>query len=85
MSGECDGRPVGRFFVCVIDPEGDYASLEAFPGVTVLGGEDPPSSTPQELIRADRVLIRHTSRPEELGQTRIACAPPGLNCGKLDR
>jgi hydroxymethylpyrimidine pyrophosphatase-like HAD family hydrolase len=39
--------------VCIIDPEGDYRSLEALPGVTVLGGDDPPP-TPRELARALR-------------------------------
>jgi hypothetical protein len=37
----------------VIDPEGDYGSLEGLPGVTVLGGPDPPP-TPRELGRALR-------------------------------
>jgi hydroxymethylpyrimidine pyrophosphatase-like HAD family hydrolase len=41
------------YCVCVIDPEGDYVSLEALPGVTVLGGEDPPP-TPKDLLRALR-------------------------------
>jgi len=41
------------YSVCVIDPEGDYRSLEALPGVTVLGGDDPPP-TPRELLRALR-------------------------------
>lgn len=31
-----------HYCVCVIDPEGDYRSLEALPGVVVLGGADPP-------------------------------------------
>ena len=39
--------------MCVIDPEGDYRSLEALPGVTILGGEDPPP-TPRDLLRALR-------------------------------
>jgi hypothetical protein len=41
------------YCVCVIDPEGDYSSLEALPGVTVLGREDAPP-TPRELLRALR-------------------------------
>jgi hypothetical protein len=41
------------YCACVIDPEGDYGSLEALPGVTVLGGDDPPP-TPRELLRALR-------------------------------
>lgn len=41
------------YSVCVLDPEGDYRSLEALPGVAVLGGEDPPP-TPRDLLRALR-------------------------------
>jgi hypothetical protein len=41
------------YCVCVIDPEGDYASLEALPGVIRLGGDDPPP-TARELTRALR-------------------------------
>jgi hypothetical protein len=37
----------------VIDPEGDYAALEALPGVILLGGDDPPPRA-RELARALR-------------------------------
>jgi hypothetical protein len=37
----------------VIDPEGDYRTLDALPGVTVIGGEEPPPS-PRALLRALR-------------------------------
>jgi hypothetical protein len=51
--------------VCIIDPEGDYRTLEALPGVTVLGGDDPPP-TPRELARAlqypDRSVVIDLSR-----------------------
>jgi hypothetical protein len=30
-----------RACVCIIDPEGDYRSLEALPGVITLGGDAP--------------------------------------------
>jgi hydroxymethylpyrimidine pyrophosphatase-like HAD family hydrolase len=53
------------FCVCVIDPEGDYRSLEGLPRVTVLGGEDPPPSL-KELQRAfryaDRSIVIDLSR-----------------------
>ena len=54
--------------VCVIDPEGDYRSLEGLPGVAVLGGDDPPPS-PRELARALRfpdrsVVIDLSRRPQ---------------------
>jgi hypothetical protein len=49
----CEQLILHGYCVCVIDPEGDYRSLESLPGVTVLGGEDPPP-TPRELLRALR-------------------------------
>jgi len=49
----CEQLILHGYCVCVIDPEGDYRSLEALPGVSVLGGEDPPP-TPRQLLRALR-------------------------------
>jgi hypothetical protein len=49
----CEQLILHGYCVCVIDPEGDYSSLEGLPGVTVLGGEDPPP-TPRDLLRALR-------------------------------
>lgn len=49
----CEQLILHGYCVCVIDPEGDYRSLEALPGVEVLGGDDPPP-TPRELLRALR-------------------------------
>jgi hypothetical protein len=64
------------YCVCVIDPEGDYRSLESLPGVSVLGGED-PAPTPRELLRAlhypDRSVVIDLSRmshEEKVGYTR---------------
>ena len=61
----CEQLILHGYCVCVIDPEGDYSSLEALPGVTVLGGEDPPP-TPRELLRAlrypDRSVVIDLSR-----------------------
>lgn len=56
----CEQLILHGYSVCVIDPEGDYRSLEALPGVSVMGGDDPPPS-PRALLRAlrypDRSLI----------------------------
>jgi hypothetical protein len=41
------------YCLCVLDPEGDYRSLEMLPGVTVLGGAD-PLPKPRDLLRALR-------------------------------
>jgi hypothetical protein len=49
----CEQSILQGYCVCVIDPEGDYRSLEALPGVIVLGGDDPPPSA-RELTRALR-------------------------------
>lgn len=49
----CEQLILQGYCVCVIDPEGDYGSLEALPGVAVLGREDAPP-TPRELLRALR-------------------------------
>jgi hypothetical protein len=61
----CEQLILYGYCVCVIDPEGDYRSLETLPGVTVLGGEDPPP-TPRELLRAlrypDRSVVIDLSR-----------------------
>ena len=49
----CEQLILQGYCLCVIDPEGDYRSLEALPNVTVLGGDDPPPN-PRELERAFR-------------------------------
>ena len=41
------------YCMCIIDPEGDYRSLEVLPSVIALGGDDPPPSA-RELSRALR-------------------------------
>ena len=47
----CEQLILQGYGVCVIDPEGDHASLEALPGVILLGGDDPPP-TARDLTRA---------------------------------
>jgi hydroxymethylpyrimidine pyrophosphatase-like HAD family hydrolase len=49
----CEQLILQGYCVCIIDPEGDYGSLETLPGVITLGGEDPPP-TPRELVKAFR-------------------------------
>lgn len=51
----CEQSILQGYCVCVIDPEGDYRTLEALPGVIALGGDDPPPQG-RELIRA----LRHS-------------------------
>lgn len=61
----CEQLILHGYCVCVIDPEGDYRSLEGLPGVSVLGGDDPPPST-RQLTRAlrypDRSVVIDLSR-----------------------
>jgi hydroxymethylpyrimidine pyrophosphatase-like HAD family hydrolase len=65
----CEQLILQGYCVCVIDPEGDYRSLERLPGVAVLGGDDPPP-TPRDLLRALRypdrsVVIDLSQQPHD--------------------
>ena len=79
----CEQLILHGYSVCVIDPEGDYQSLEALPGVTVLGGEDPPP-TPRDLLRALRypdrsVVIDLSHVPQDEKIDYIRSVLPALN------
>ena len=49
----CEQMILQGYCVCVVDPEGDYGSLESLPGVVVLGGTDFPPDLP-DVARALR-------------------------------
>jgi len=49
----CEQLILQGYCVCIIDPEGDYRSLETLPSVITLGGDDPPPHA-RELVRALR-------------------------------
>lgn len=49
----CEQLILQHYCVCVIDAEGDYQTLEALPGVIVLGGDDPPPQV-RDITRALR-------------------------------
>jgi hydroxymethylpyrimidine pyrophosphatase-like HAD family hydrolase len=79
----CEQLILHGYCVCVIDPEGDYSSLEGLPGVTVLGGDDAPP-TPRELLRAlrypDRSLVIDLSRLAHEDKIRyVRAVLPALN------
>jgi hydroxymethylpyrimidine pyrophosphatase-like HAD family hydrolase len=79
----CEQLILHGYCVCVIDPEGDYRSLEALPGVSVLGGEDPPPA-PRDLLRALRypdrsVVIDLSHRPQDEKIEYIRAVLPALN------
>lgn len=71
------------YCLAIIDPEGDYRALEALPGVTMLGGDDPPP-TLRELSRALRypdrsVVIDLSKRAHEQKVQRVRALLPALN------
>jgi hypothetical protein len=79
----CEQLILHGYSMCVIDPEGDYRSLEALPGVTVLGGED-PMPTPRELLKAlrypDRSVVldlSHVGQDEKIEYVRSVL--PAMN------
>jgi hydroxymethylpyrimidine pyrophosphatase-like HAD family hydrolase len=49
----CEQFILQGYSLAVLDPEGDYRSLEGLPNVTVFGGEDPPPS-PRQVLHALR-------------------------------
>lgn len=42
----CEKLILQGYCLCIIDPEGDYRTLESLPGVVVFGGDDPPPQLP---------------------------------------
>ena len=65
----CEQLILQGYSVCVIDPEGDYASLETLPRVVVVGGDDAPP-TPHELLR----LLRYPDRSLVIDLSRLSHA-----------
>jgi len=68
----CEKLILQGYSVCVVDPEGDYRTLESLPGVVVFGGEDPPPQLP-DVARALRhpdmsvvVDLSHATRKEKI-------------------
>jgi hypothetical protein len=61
----CEQLILHGYSLCVLDPEGDYLSLEALPGVTVLGGANPlppPGDVVRALRHADVSVVIDLSR-----------------------
>ncbi|HWF12276.1 MAG TPA: HAD hydrolase family protein [Candidatus Acidoferrales bacterium] len=68
----CEQLILQGYSLCIIDPEGDYRSLETLPGVVVFGGEDPPPELP-DLARVLRhpdmsvvIDLSHAPYPEKI-------------------
>ena len=79
----CEQLILHGYSVCVIDPEGDYRSLEALPGVMAIGGED-PAPTPRQLVRALRypdrsVIIDLSHMPQAEKIEYIRSILPAIN------
>ena len=68
----CEQLVLYGYSLCIIDPEGDYTSLEALPGVVVFGGADPlprPATFLHALRHADVSIVvdlSHTPQQEQL-------------------
>ncbi len=74
----CEQLVLYGYSLCILDPEGDYTSLEALPGVVVFGGAD-PLPRPRELVRALRhadvsvvIDLSHTPYAEKVEYLRNA-------------
>jgi hydroxymethylpyrimidine pyrophosphatase-like HAD family hydrolase len=79
----CERLILHGYSLCVIDPEGDYRSLDALPGVRVLGGEDDPPA-PRALLHAlrypDRSVVIDLSCMEHKAKSDyIRSVLPALN------
>ncbi len=68
----CEQLILHGYSLCILDPEGDYTSLEALPGVVVFGGAD-PLPRPRDLLRALRhadisvvIDLSHTPYEEKI-------------------
>jgi hydroxymethylpyrimidine pyrophosphatase-like HAD family hydrolase len=72
----CEQLILYGYCLCVLDPEGDYVSLESLPGVVVFGGAN-PLPRPMELLRALRhadvsvvIDLTHASHGEKVDYLR---------------
>ena len=72
----CEQLILYGYCLCILDPEGDYLSLESLPGVIVFGGAD-PLPRPRDLLRALRhpdvsvvIDLSHASHDEKLDYLR---------------
>jgi hydroxymethylpyrimidine pyrophosphatase-like HAD family hydrolase len=62
----CEQFILQRYSLAVLDPEGDYRSLESLPNVTVFGGDDPPPS-PRQVLHA----LRHPAETIVIDLSRL--------------
>jgi hydroxymethylpyrimidine pyrophosphatase-like HAD family hydrolase len=68
----CEQMILQGYSVCVIDPEGDYRTLEPLPGVVIMGGGDSPPELPdvaQAVRHPDMSVVidlSHVPQPEKV-------------------
>jgi hydroxymethylpyrimidine pyrophosphatase-like HAD family hydrolase len=71
----CEQLILQGYCLCIIDPEGDYRSLEALPGVILMGGDDPPPRAraltqalryPDTSVVIDLSKLSHSDKREYL-------------------
>jgi hydroxymethylpyrimidine pyrophosphatase-like HAD family hydrolase len=68
----CEQMILQGYSVCVVDPEGDYRTLEPLPGVVVLGGDNSPPQLPDVALAVrhpDMSLVidlSHVPHPEKV-------------------
>ncbi len=74
----CEQLVLLGYSLCIIDPEGDYASLEALPGVVAFGGIAPLPAA-REVTRA----LRHPDLSVVVDLSRLAHAAKAEYLGKL--
>lgn len=69
----CERLILHGYSLCVIDPEGDYRTLNVLPGVTVLGGEEAPPTLrallhalryPDRSVVIDLSCLEHNAKLE---------------------
>lgn len=72
----CEQLILYGYSLCILDPEGDYTSLEALPGVTVFGGTD-PLPRPRDLVKSLRhsdesvvIDLSHSAHDEKIDYIR---------------
>ncbi|MGH9143275.1 MAG: HAD hydrolase family protein [Vicinamibacterales bacterium] len=63
----CEQLILQGYSMCIIDPEGDYQSLDGLPGVVTLGGDD-PAPRARDLVRA----LRHPDVSVVVNLSRMA-------------
>jgi hydroxymethylpyrimidine pyrophosphatase-like HAD family hydrolase len=79
----CEQLILQGYSMCIIDPEGDYQTLDRLPGVVTLGGND-PVPRPRDLIRALRhpdesVIVDLSRMPHHLRVEYLRSLLPVLN------